>query len=305
LNFQITQFDPDGLALSKASFVQRIDLTELGAGVHDTVPQYADPDLVTIPNPIPGGDPIVISDGPITGSDITSLYGNLLVDLTTTTIELLSGGQVYWAINNTPGNPGGTGPAGSYSPDDPYPGPGVPGNPPGGTQENCNYGVKIDAPVFLTEVVHQLQGDWSTTSPGPRLLTPVTGIFSYAAGDILLNSAGRIAFTSVLGADTTGIDGEAGVLFGTDGSMQPSWNPLDTTAGPDGTLTLPIESAFTVTLDTGDVSPGTHVYVTFFSRGVILATPIGPVPEPSSIVLCGLGAIGLAAYGWRRRRPKV
>ncbi len=32
------------------------------------------------------------------------------------------------------------------------------------------------------------------------------------------------------------------------------------------------------------------------------ASPTVPVPEPSTLVLFGVGAISLLAYGWRKRR---
>ena len=57
---------------------------------------------------------------------------------------------------------------------------------------------------------------------------------------------------------------------------------------------------------------GIHTFEVRFYQGgggagVNLYLPDGvsyasPVPEPSSLILCGIAALGMAAYGWRRRR---
>jgi hypothetical protein len=271
--------------LSFTKFTETIDLTEIGAGVHVTVPQYPDPD----------------GAGPITGSDVTSVYGNILGSWNPglLTFELLSGGLQTLATNNTPGN-GGV--PGAYSPFDPVTK--APSGIPGGTNPISNYGVKVGSPLSLFQVLHQFRGDWSTLAPGPRPWAPVGGTFPYVPGaDFQVASSGRIAFVSVLGNDTSNNAGDPYVVFGSGGVASPTWDPTDPTAGPLGTLTLPVESSFVVELDLGDIVPGATGYITFATFGSIIATP--KIPEPSSIVLLGIGVVGLMTYGWRLRRRKV
>jgi hypothetical protein len=68
-------------------------------------------------------------------------------------------------------------------------------------------------------------------------------------------------------------------------------------------------SGNTVTLDlsTALLGGGSDIYNYGIIAGFVNApsTEVGPAtvtPEPSSLVLCGFGAVSLAAYGWRRRK---
>jgi hypothetical protein len=281
VDFEIVQTKL-GLPYSYASLTQKIDLTEIGAGVHITTAQFPDPD----------------GAGPITGSDITTFYGNILADITLATIELVSGGQYTQAINNTPGV-GGV--PGSYNPFDPVTM--DPSGFPGGVTPGSQYGIGTGSPVFLKEVLYTMHGDWVTGAPGPRPLGG-GGVFPYVPGaDFLINSGGRIAYVSTLGNDTADLVGDPSAVFGSAGVASPSWDPTDPSAGPLGTLTLPIESSFSTTVDLSSVSPGKKGTVTFTSFGVIKATP--KIPEPSSMVLLGFGVVGLAACAWRLRKRSV
>jgi hypothetical protein len=56
-------------------------------------------------------------------------------------------------------------------------------------------------------------------------------------------------------------------------------------------------SSFT-TLNVGSISP-----VGIFSAWV--QPPLGSIPEPSSLTLLGIGAVGLAGHAWQRRRRPV
>jgi uncharacterized repeat protein (TIGR03803 family) len=42
-----------------------------------------------------------------------------------------------------------------------------------------------------------------------------------------------------------------------------------------------------------------------YGDGTVFAVNLNPTPEPSTLVLLGVGAIGLVGYGLRRRRRSV
>lgn len=55
-------------------------------------------------------------------------------------------------------------------------------------------------------------------------------------------------------------------------------------------------------VDFGDARESPYNWITFDEPAGILGLDIAQVPEPSSYVMAGCGAIALAAYAWRRRR---
>ena len=230
-----------------------IVLTEIGAGVHVTVPQFP-------------------------GSNTTSLSGNLIVDLNPTTIGFPGGSTVNFDVNIAPGV-GGV--PGSYAPLDQFPLP-VPGATP-----DANYGLKVGSPLDWDEVRHGLIADLI----GPD--RPLGTTFDLLPGsDLLVGTAGRIAYASALGGDTSSVVGDTLAELGTGGATLGTWM--------GGILTIPIESSFTVAIDTNDISPGTHVYITFISNSSIVAI----IPEPASMVLWGFGVVGLLTFAGRFRRRR-
>jgi hypothetical protein len=66
----------------------------------------------------------------------------------------------------------------------------------------------------------------------------------------------------------------------------------------DNELGLGVDYDFRVTMPR---KPGAQILDFDFGPSGVVVANLG-IPEPSSVVLSALGALGLAAYGWRRRK---
>lgn len=219
------------------------------------------------------------------GSDTTSYFGRMFVDIQDTTIQLLPGAYVSAAV----GAPGSGGTPGLYAPFDPVftdPSSATPGLNP-----NSNYGIAVAA-IGLKAVLYNLRIDNGAAGYGfPSTPMALAGVNFNLAGQAISMVDGRQAFISALGNDTDDVIGTPLVFFGSAGSDIGTW---------DGTtLTLPVHSSysFVVTNDFGGISQFVDI------EGQLVLTPV--VPEPATLTLAGLGIVGLLSYAWRARKRKA
>ena len=118
----------------------------------------------------------------------------------------------------------------------------------------------------------------------PETFTGFSGPTSFGPGPFTL-------FDSATG-DATGINGSADYLATPDGYV--SGDPLSGTMTRDDTTIAGL-----------GLTPGTYTWT--WGSGptadsFVLNFNATAAPEPASLTLLGLGAAGLAGYGWRRRR---
>ena len=228
------------------------------------------------------------------GSDVTSFYGRMYVDIQDTTIQLLPGAYISAAGGaGGSGNPlflaapGEGGVPGLFVPFDyVYQDP-LTATP--GFNPNSNYGIAVAA-IGLQAVLYNLRIDngWIGAPSTPMALA---GVNFNLAGQAISFSDGRQAFISALGNDTGDVVGDPLAFFGTAGSDIGTWDGV--------TLTLPVHSSysFVVTNDFGGISQFVDV------EGQLVLTPV--VPEPATMTLFGLGIVGLLSYALRARKRKA
>jgi hypothetical protein len=247
------------------------------------------------------------------GSDITSYYGKMSVDIQDTTIQLLPGAYIS-AAGGIGGSgdplllaaPGVGGVPGLFLPRDPVITDPSTANP--GVQPNSNYGLSVPD-IGLVATLYNIRldnGFIQNPSDGPSSpSTPMTlaGANFNLAGQAMSFADGRQAFITALGNGTDQLGPDAGdilagrtgspfIFFGSAGSDIGTWDEFT------NTLTLPVHSSFSfvVTNDFGGISQFTEI------EGQLVFTV---VPEPGTMTLAGLGVFGLLSYAMRARKRKA
>jgi hypothetical protein len=206
------------------------------------------------------------------GSNTTSWGGTINIDDLGATLQLLPGSNVVANVNGV------WGPA---------------------PTANGNYGLAIPG-IGLTARFQDMTFDFGIPGPDPAVIFPVVPVVStpmpVVAGSFNLSGQGAgltgisaLWLVSGLGSGGGTIDDSPIISFGSTGADIGTW---------DGTtLTLPVHSTTTTVIQASPL-----VLQTITMTGQIVARV---VPEPSSVIMAGLGVVGLIATGYRARKRKA
>jgi len=196
------------------------------------------------------------------GSDTTSSFGNLLVDVTGSGLQFLTTGQTHFNQQALPQAP-------------------LPDGSPG--TATAMIGLALDIPGTVQGVLAGRNYVSDATSPVIPLVGNTFDASQMDFGFVQADVAFNWVFQGTPGSGTSGGPGTA-----------PNLNPNGTLTLAGDLYTLSIDYRAAVFFPFGDVL--TNVIYT----GRTVAT--AQVPEPASSILAGLAAAALVVYGRKRRR---
>lgn len=172
----------------------------------------------------------------------------------------------------------------------------------------------LEAKLTTTQVTVKLKTDATDAGAAHSFKLQFSDIsFSVAAGVTgRYNSSGSVTFTSTTKTDSSSLQSYVDLgntLFGT-GTTSGKQTITSTDSSPNsGNFSPdPAPGAFTLAKEGDPFSMSATIEVSLHvdgSQASLSSSLVATTPEPASTTLVAIGALGMAGYGWRRRKQSV